>query len=238
VRDILQRLKQRKLVQWGLAYIAFAFALLQGVDIVAQRFAWPDQIEKLLILALAVGFFFALVLAWYHGEKGAQKVTGTELLILALLMLIGGGLLWSFERAAPVGAPANSTTATQAAAPAASMLPIPTKSIAVLPFVNMSGDAKNDYFSDGITEEILDALAQLPSLKVAAADFGICVQGQGRGLAQGRRGAGCREGARGQRAGVRRRGAHHCAVDRHPYWLSPVVGEVRPQVDQHLRRRG
>jgi TolB-like protein/Tfp pilus assembly protein PilF len=182
VRDILQRLKQRKLVQCGLAYIAFAFALLQGVDIVAQRFAWPDQIEKLLILALAVGFFFALVLAWYHGEKGAQKVTGTELLILALLMLIGGGLLWSFERAAPVGAPANSTTATQAAAPAASMLPIPTKSIAVLPFVNMSGDAKNDYFSDGITEEILDALAQLPSLKVAARTSAFAFKGKAEDL--------------------------------------------------------
>ena len=53
--EFIARLKQRKLVQWALAYVAFSFALLQGVDIVAQRFAWPDQIEKLLILALAIG---------------------------------------------------------------------------------------------------------------------------------------------------------------------------------------
>ena len=58
--ELWRRLKQRKLVQWALAYVAFTFALLQGVDIVAQRFAWPDQIEKLLILALAIGFLVVL----------------------------------------------------------------------------------------------------------------------------------------------------------------------------------
>src|SRR6185312_16383115 len=101
VTEFIARLKQRKLVQWALAYVAFSFALLQGVDIVAQRFAWPDQIEKLLILALAIGLLVILVLAWYHGERGAQKVSGTEIVILALLLAIGGGLLWRFERSAP-----------------------------------------------------------------------------------------------------------------------------------------
>ncbi|MGH8212557.1 MAG: hypothetical protein ACREPP_04915, partial [Rhodanobacteraceae bacterium] len=67
----LARLRQRKLVQWALAYIAFAFALIQVVDVIAQRFAWPGQIERVLILALAVGFVAILVLAWYHGERGA-----------------------------------------------------------------------------------------------------------------------------------------------------------------------
>ena len=43
---------------------------------------------------MIVGFFVTLVLAWYHGERGAQRVTGTELLILALLLAIGGGFLW------------------------------------------------------------------------------------------------------------------------------------------------
>ena len=75
----------------GAGVFAFAFALLQGVDIVAQRFGWPDQIEKLLIFALSVGFFVVLVLAWYHGERGAQKVSGTEIVILALLLAIGAG---------------------------------------------------------------------------------------------------------------------------------------------------
>src|SRR4051794_10494770 len=94
--EFLQRLKQRKLVQWALAYIAAAFALLQGIDIVASRFSWPEQTMRVVILALIVGLFVTLVLAWYHGERGAQRVTGTELLILALLLAIGGGFLWRF----------------------------------------------------------------------------------------------------------------------------------------------
>ncbi|HJP97411.1 MAG TPA: tetratricopeptide repeat protein [Rhodanobacteraceae bacterium] len=183
--DFLARLRQRKLVQWALAYIAAAFALIQVLDVVGQRFAWPDQVEKLLILALAVGFLVALVLAWYHGERGAQKVSGTEIVILALLLAIGGGLLWRYEHMLPSASSpdaaqrnpgkalpdsvAGATPSGLRAVPAATpVIPIPAKSIAVLPFVNMSGDPKNDYFSDGITEEILDALAQVPNLKVAA----------------------------------------------------------------------
>ena len=85
MNEFLQRLKQGKLVQWTLAYVAAAFALLQGIDIVAQRFGWPEQTMRLVIIGLSLGFFVTLVLAWYHGERGAQRVTGTELVILALL---------------------------------------------------------------------------------------------------------------------------------------------------------
>jgi len=165
--ELLARLRQRKLVQWALAYVAFAFALLQGIDIVAQRFAWPESIERLLILALALGFCVALVLAWYHGERGAQKISGTELAILAVLLAIGGGLLWRFERPAPA-----------TAAPDAMAQGVASRSVAVLPFVNMSGDPGNEYFSDGVTEEILNALAQVPGLKVAARTSAFAFKGK------------------------------------------------------------
>ena len=165
--EFLIRLKQRKLVQWALAYVAASFALIQVLDVVAQRFAWPDQLERILILALAVGFFVVLVLAWYHGERGAQRVSSTEIVILALLLAIGGGLLWRFARVGPTSSPdeARRNPEVVAAAPAIS---IPAKSVAVLPFANLSGDPKQAYFSDGVTEEVLNALAQLPNLKVAA----------------------------------------------------------------------
>ena len=162
--EFLDRLRQRKLVQWALAYIAFAFALLQGVDIVAQRFGWPDQLEKILILALAVGFLVVLVLAWYHGERGAQKVSGTEIVILALLLAIGGGLLWRFERIAPNP---NASVALGGATPAATPIAaIPAKSIAVLPFQNLSTDKGNAYFADGMQDLILTKLADIGDLKV------------------------------------------------------------------------
>ncbi|WHZ20821.1 MAG: Adenylate cyclase [Rhodanobacteraceae bacterium] len=184
--EFIARLKQRKLVQWALAYIAAAFALIQVIDVVASRFDWPMQLERSIILALAVGFVIALVIAWYHGEKGRQRASGPELLLLALVLAIGGGVVWYFGRGAvqPIAEPTLASSA--AKAPGASSVaateiqaqPIPAKSIAVLPFVNMSGDPKNDYFSDGITEEILDALAQVPNLKVAARTSAFAFKGK------------------------------------------------------------
>ena len=53
MNEFLQRLKQRKLVQWALAYVAAAFALLQGIDIVAQRFGWPEQTMRFAITEFA-----------------------------------------------------------------------------------------------------------------------------------------------------------------------------------------
>lgn len=80
MNELLQRLEQRKIVQWSVAYIAAAFALLQGIDIIANRFDFPSQTIRLVILAMIVGFFVTLILAWYYGERGSQKITGNELL--------------------------------------------------------------------------------------------------------------------------------------------------------------
>ena len=139
MNELLERLKRRKLVQWAAAYIAAAFALLQAIDIVAQQFGWPGDVRRGITLALVVGFFVALVLAWYHGERGAQKVRGTELLVLALTLGIGGGLLWRF-------APAPAVEAGIASGPSGAT--IPKKSIAVLPFENLSQEKDNAYFAD------------------------------------------------------------------------------------------
>ena len=161
MNEFLQRLKERKLVQWTVAYVAAAFALLQGIDIVAQRFGWPEQTMRFVIIALSVGLFVTLVLAWYHGERGAQRVTGTELLILALLLAIGGGFLWRFCRYFVRGVVRSVTTASSSAP-----IAIPKKSIAVLPFENLSRDPDNAYFVDGIQDEILTRLAKISALKV------------------------------------------------------------------------
>ena len=192
--ELLQRLKQRKLVQWALAYVAFAFALIQVADVVAGSYHWPDGVMHLLFGLLVLGFVVVLLLAWYHGEQGRQRASGTELLLIALVLAVGGGLLWRFARVGTPGtdianaeAPAGHAALSRApasggTAPASSNVAIPAKSIAVLPFVNMSGDPKNDYFSDGITEEILDALAQVPKLKVAARTSAFAFKGKAEDL--------------------------------------------------------
>ncbi|HSE12268.1 MAG TPA: tetratricopeptide repeat protein [Rudaea sp.] len=165
--SLLAELKQRKLVQWAVAYVAAAFALLQGADIVAQHFGWPESVSRFLIIASFVGFFVTALLAWYHGERGAQKVSGTELLLLALLLAIGGGLLWKFAPGSSAPAPSAGAASVPAKGDAATDA-IVGKSIAVLPFVNMSADPAQEYFSDGIAEELLNRLAQFTDLKVAA----------------------------------------------------------------------
>ena len=160
MNDLLRRLRERKLVQWALAYIAAAFALIQVSDVVGQQFEWPDGVRRGVTIALAVGFFVTLVLAWYHGEKGAQRVSGTELLLVALLLAVGGLFLW---RLAPKSADVSAKPSKPAiaAAPATDR-----KSIAVLPFANLSSDKENNYFADGMRDMILTKLALIGDLKV------------------------------------------------------------------------
>jgi TolB-like protein/tetratricopeptide (TPR) repeat protein len=192
------RLKQRKLVQWALAYIAAAFALIQVIDVVADSYDWPHVVMHLVFGALALGFVVVLVLAWYHGERGAQRVSGPELLLIALALAIGGGLLWHFGRGGSSAGPAKVATTTQAGASAiatrsldeaprnpgsatpdstakaassglrggVAAQPIPAKSIAVLPFENLSDDKKNEYFVAGMQDLILTKLADIGDLKV------------------------------------------------------------------------
>ena len=162
--ELLQRLRERKLVQWALAYSAGAFALLQGLDIVAQQFGWGDAVRRGITIALVIGFLVTLVLAWYHGERGEQRVSGTELLIVALLLIIGGGLLWRF--APHSGEPANPATAQAAKPVPASVQAASDKSIAVLPFANLSDEKANAYFADGIQDEILTKLSKIGALRV------------------------------------------------------------------------
>ena len=167
--DFLARMQQRKLVQWALAYVAAAFALLQGVDIVAQHFGWPESASRYLIIASCIGFFVTLLLAWYHGERGVQKVSGTELLLLALLLAIGGGLLWKFGPiSSPTADAGKSDRGSQPASVSAAEdgVRVDDKSIAVLPFENLSDDKANQYFATGMQDEILTRLAGIRDLKV------------------------------------------------------------------------
>jgi len=156
--EFFQRLKERKLVQWALAYVAAAFALLQGLDIIAQQFGWPEGVRRGSTLALVVGFVVTLVLAWYHGERGKQRVTGTEVFVLALLVSLGGLLVWRFTNSSPA----------PGVAPVSAIVPnvIPEKSIAVLPFENLTDDKNAAYFAEGIQDEILTKLASIADLKV------------------------------------------------------------------------
>ena len=162
---LLHNFRRRKLVQWLAAYVAAAWALLQLLGLVVDSYDWPHMVMHVGFAVAILGLVIACVLAWYHGERGAQKISGPELLIIALLLAIGGGLLWRSQGRPPAAAP-PAVVATQPTRAVVAVPAIPDKSIAVLPFENLSGRAEDAYLADGLQEEILNALARVRDIKV------------------------------------------------------------------------
>jgi adenylate cyclase len=171
------RLRRRKVVQWGIVYAAGAWGFLQGLGYVTATFHWPDRIQQFATLALLIGLPIVLVTAWYHGDRGQQRISAAELIIISLLFLVGGGIFWRYERASQAPSQATASLAQKDVASRAPVV-VSDKSIAVLPFVNMSGDPANEYFSDGIAEEILNVLAGTPELQVAARTSSFSFKGK------------------------------------------------------------
>jgi len=168
------KLRRRKVVQWSFAYAAAAWTLLQVTEYLGETYAWPPAIRQIVTPALALGSLLVLVLAWYHGDKGDQRVSRPELAILAILTLAVGGILWWYasrldERAWVVGAGVSETRHTVQADAA---------SIAVLPFVDMSPGKDQEYFADGIAEELLNLLAQIPQLRVISRSSAFSYKGK------------------------------------------------------------
>ena len=168
--DLWQRLKQRKLVQWAVAYLAASWGLLQILDLAADNYGWPTLVVRLAFGVIALGFVVTLVLAWYHGERGIQKVSGTELLVLTLLFAIGGGLLWRYANNEPTDQPPVAQERLDQAAPAraiAADTKVDPKSVAVLPFSSMSAGKDDAFFADGLSEEVINSLSRVPDLRVS-----------------------------------------------------------------------
>ncbi|HQR53882.1 MAG TPA: tetratricopeptide repeat protein [Burkholderiales bacterium] len=163
------RLHRRKVVQWALAYAAAAWALLQGLEYVTNTFHWPEQFQQFSTIALLIGVPIVVVIAWYHGDRGEQRVSGAELTIIVLLLLLAGGFLWHYQQPGEKSAASDSVAGPvpAATAPAAAPAVADTRpSIAVLPFENRSRLADDVFFVDGIHDDILTKLSKVSALKV------------------------------------------------------------------------
>ena len=159
------KLRRRQVVQWGLAYCAGAWGLLQGIGFTADAFALPNQIKQIALLLLLVGLPIVVVVAWFHGDRGEQRVTRIELTILTLLFLFGGGLFWlSYDRVNGESAASRSERNAQTSETTIADKP----SLAVLPFDSFGGSSDSGYFADGITEDIITDLSKLSGILVIA----------------------------------------------------------------------
>jgi len=153
-------------MQWTLAYAAAAYTLLHGVEMLSEAQDWPHAIVRVFSLLLIVGVPVVMTLAWYHGARAQRHVSGSELTIITLLLMIGGGALWAISRNHEAAEhPAAQVVASAAPAPASAPS---DKSVAVLPFADMSEAHDQEFFADGMAEEVLDLLSRIPALKVIA----------------------------------------------------------------------
>ena len=177
LKKFFAELKRRNVYKVAVIYAVVAWLLLQAASILFPTFEAPAWVMKIFVTAIALGFPVALVLAWAfeltpEGIKRAEDVdpnqsitrrTGRKLtgIVLVLGVIAAGLLSFQFFRSKQTPRSETPTPRTAASAPESS-----SKSIAVLPFVNMSSDKENEYFVDGLTEEILNRLAQISALKV------------------------------------------------------------------------
>jgi TolB-like protein len=183
-------LKRRNVVRVGIAYLVVGWIVFQIGEVMFPTFGTPDWVFKTIILVIAVGFPFALIFAWAfeltpEGVKKTREVnvaasvtaaTGRKLdfVIIAALVVALGYFVW--ERQVPTDSPAHRTDSVAEPVTAVEAIesdePVeeeaPKRSIAVIPFVNMSSDKEQEWFADGLTEEILNSLARTPDLLVAA----------------------------------------------------------------------
>lgn len=151
---MLSRFKERRLIQWGIAYLGGAWIVIQVLDALSDPWGIPVAIVRAVTILLAGGFVFAMVLAWYHGEKGHQKVSGAELAILGVVAVGAGALVLRTLRVDPDPTLDERVVAAD-------------NTIAVTPFLDLSPDGSQQYFGDGIADEIISALSRDGRLRVA-----------------------------------------------------------------------
>jgi hypothetical protein len=145
-RSFYWELKRRYVLRAAVLYVGAAWALSQGISQLTPALDLPEWATRAFLIACAVGFPVALALVWnFEGIlREVRQGLGTE----------------------PT-APATKATGATIASNAEMPVEIPHKSIAVLPFVDLSPAHDQEYFSDGVAEEILNALVKLKALKVA-----------------------------------------------------------------------
>ena len=158
-------LKRRRVVRVVVLYAIGGWIVIEVTSTVSPNLNLPDWTVKLVTILVALGFVIAIVLAWAFdiGPGGVHRTTGADDAAVT-------------PRQDP-GASAASVAAKDKERESAAVVD-DRKAIAVLPFVNMSGDAENEYFSDGISEEILNLMVKLPQLRVASRTSSFMFKGK------------------------------------------------------------
>ncbi len=183
--SLFQELKRRNVFKVAIAYIVVSWLVAQVLQLVFESFGTPDWVMKTVLVLMAMGLLFALFFAWAfeltpEGLKRESEVdrsqsiapqTGKKLNYTIFFVMALAIAYFAYDnfmlRQSPGPLPEKSVAQTAEEGPAGKALGETDKSVAVLPFVDMSPEKDQEYFTDGLTENLLNALAQLRELKVA-----------------------------------------------------------------------
>jgi serine/threonine-protein kinase len=178
VQKFFAELKRRNVYKVAVAYVVVAWLLIQAASILFPTFEAPGWVMKVFVAVVAAGFPIALILAWAF-ELTPDGLKRTEFSdepptkaphnrVWIYVVTIGGAIsigLFFLGRYTVTSKQSGSVEA-------------PAKSIAVLPLVNTSGDPGNDYFSDGLSEELIAVLAKIPGLKIIGRSSSFLFKGK------------------------------------------------------------
>jgi len=189
--SVWEELKRRNVVRVAIAYVIVSWLVLQLSDVLISMLGLAESVGKLIFLILLVGFPLALFFAWafeltpegVKKEKDVDRsasiihVTGRKLDFIIIGVLAVALVLFAVDKYVLDSETTPASNITQEI-----VATVAQKSIAVLPFVNMSSDPEQEYFSDGLSEEILNLLAKIPDLKVIGRTSSFAFKGKNEDL--------------------------------------------------------
>ncbi|MHC4230344.1 MAG: tetratricopeptide repeat protein, partial [Planctomycetota bacterium] len=169
---LVSELRRRNVFRMAVLYSVAAWLVMQVVEVMMSVVGLPGWAGRATFAVLAVGFPIALIFSWFYEitpegislekdvdpAKSITNVTGRRLDFIVISLLCAAVILFAYDKWW-IGAP-------------------PEKSIAVLPFENMSADPEQEFFSDGISEELLNLLAQIPELRVISRSSAFVFKGE------------------------------------------------------------
>jgi TolB-like protein len=194
--SLFDELKRRNVFKVGVAYVVVAWLVAQVLQLVFETFGTPDWVMKTVLVLLATGAPFAIFFAWAFemtpkGLKRESEVdrsrsiapkTGRKLNTLIIAVMALAIIYFVFDKFVLSQAPEKALGEVASWSDSEHGEQFPT--IAVLPFVNMSPDPEQEYFSDGISEEILNVLAKVRGLRVAGRTSSFAFKGRNEDLRQ------------------------------------------------------
>ena len=173
---LLQRLRERGVLRVAASYAVIAWLLLQIADVTFEPLGVPRWVMIALITAAVLGFPVAIMLAWHFelGDRGLERDTAAD---AAARPVVHG--LRRYADVAIIGVLLATVAALLVRQSDLGKPPPPDRpTIAVLPFANLSGDPAQEYFSDGLAQELLDRLGRVPGLAVIGRSSSFSLKGK------------------------------------------------------------